>query len=178
MQKLPQEIREKALAEAREILITRGYKALTMREIAGRCGVAVGSLYNLFSSKEYLAGCVVLRDWIGARREMERSAQSAAEPLEGLRRIYELMAAFSEAHAYLTDVGVPRPREGEYSYARQHGLLVSQIRAVLRALPAWPVQEDEEVFLAESIIGFAGKGYPWERLESSFARLIRREREE
>ena len=178
MQKLPGEIREKALAAAREVLTAGGYKALTMRGVAERCGVAVGSLYNLFSSKEYLAGCVVLRDWTGVLREMELSARTAAEPLDGLRQIYELMAAFSAGHAYLTDAGVPRPREGEFGYARQHELLVSQICAALHTLLERTGElpgKDGEVFLAESIIGCAGKGYPWERLESSFARLIGRE---
>ena len=34
-----------------------------MREAARRCGVAVGTLYNYFPSKDALAAAVMLEDW-------------------------------------------------------------------------------------------------------------------
>ena len=63
MPKVIDNIRGRAISEAREILIREGYAALTIREIARRLGIGLGTIYNYFPSKEYLAAGVMLEDW-------------------------------------------------------------------------------------------------------------------
>ena len=55
MPKILENIREKAVAEAREELLGEGYRAMTIRRVAEQLGIGVGTLYNYFPSKEYLA---------------------------------------------------------------------------------------------------------------------------
>ncbi len=51
-QVLKQEIRQKILISARDILIEKGYSGCTMRAIASGAGITVGNLYSYFESKE------------------------------------------------------------------------------------------------------------------------------
>lgn len=55
--------REEILEASRALLREKGWSAVQMRSVAGRCGVAVGSLYNYFSSKSELAAATVESVW-------------------------------------------------------------------------------------------------------------------
>lgn len=57
------ELREKMIAYARQALLQEGTSALTVRSTASACGVAVGTVYNYFPSKEGLIEAVILADW-------------------------------------------------------------------------------------------------------------------
>jgi TetR/AcrR family transcriptional regulator, cholesterol catabolism regulator len=52
--KRPRATRAEILAATASIIVERGYKACTMREIAGRINVKAGSLYYHFPSKEQI----------------------------------------------------------------------------------------------------------------------------
>ena len=176
MPKLLDNIREKAVEQAREVLTSQGYKALTMRDIAGRCGIAVGTLYNYFPSKEYLTGSVVLEDWNNVFDRMRVLAGGAASVEMGLRGIYEQMVSFVDSHNYLFVSGADRTETGEYGYARRHGLLLKQLCQVLEELFSGLHRREDEsilVFLAESIITFSGKRYSYDQIEEAFSRILR-----
>ncbi len=56
------ESREEAIIEAtNRLLATRGYELMSMDDIAAEVGIAKGSLYKHFESKEALAGAVMVR---------------------------------------------------------------------------------------------------------------------
>ena len=44
--------KEAILAECRAIVMEKGISSINMRSVAAACGVAVGSLYNYFPSKD------------------------------------------------------------------------------------------------------------------------------
>lgn len=54
------EFRSRVLDAALDVFSEAGYEAAQMREIAERAGVAVGTIYNLFESKEGLYRAIVL----------------------------------------------------------------------------------------------------------------------
>ena len=56
------ELREKMIAYARQALLQEGTSALTVRSTASACGVAVGTVYNYFPSKEGLIEAVILKN--------------------------------------------------------------------------------------------------------------------
>ncbi len=45
-------LRNKIIDASRELFITQGYSATTMRQILGKTGLTTGSLYNFFKNKE------------------------------------------------------------------------------------------------------------------------------
>lgn len=55
--------REDILRAARELALAPGAGALSMRAVAQRCGIAVGSVYNYFPTKADLTIAVVSQVW-------------------------------------------------------------------------------------------------------------------
>lgn len=63
MPKLIENAKEKIITEGRKILLNKNYKELSIREIAKQCGIAVGTFYNYFSTKEDLVIEIFKDDW-------------------------------------------------------------------------------------------------------------------
>ena len=83
------ELREEAILDAtNRLLADHGYEAMSMDEVAGQVGIAKGSLYRHFESKEALAAAVLtrlLRQTAAALAD-QSTRLSAIERLEGLLR--------------------------------------------------------------------------------------------
>lgn len=167
-------IREKAIAETRNVLEEQGYGALAMRDIAKKCEVAVGTMYNYFPSKEYLTGCVVLEDWKAVYENMISAAASSDTIYQGLRGIYELMYEFVMQHQYLTsfDAG---DSKSPYDFHERHMVLLKQIEELLQMLQkrfGYSVEDAINTFLAESILAFSVKKYPYSQIAPAIIKLL------
>ncbi len=55
--------KEEILAASRELIRSRGWSAISIRSVAGACGVSVGSIYNYFDSKADLVSATVESVW-------------------------------------------------------------------------------------------------------------------
>ena len=64
MPKIIENVREQLLQEAKRQINERGYESTTMRSVAQECGIAVGTVYNYYKSKDMLIASYILRDWI------------------------------------------------------------------------------------------------------------------
>jgi len=83
------ELREEAILDAtNRLLADHGYEAMSMDEVAGQVGIAKGSLYRHFESKEALAAAVLTRllRQTTAALAGQSTQRSAIERLEGLLR--------------------------------------------------------------------------------------------
>ena len=174
MPKIVKSLRERAIREARRILTAPEGTAFTMRGAAAACGVAAGTLYNYFPSKEYLIGCVVLEDWQAAVEEMTALARGARTIEQGVEGLYTAMCRFVEAHQYLASFDIRGGRDG-FDYADRHILLRRQIEALLALLETrFGIRPDSgiTVFLAESILSFSTKQYEYSQLSAAFNKLL------
>lgn len=174
MPKIIDAVREHAILEARRILTAPEYTPFTMRGVAAACGVAAGTLYNYFPSKEYLVGCVVLEDWQAALEEMTALACGARTIEQGLEGLYTRMREFVVAHEYLTAFDIRGGKDG-FAYADRHILLRQQIEALLTMLETrFGIGTDHGIttFLAESILSFSTKKYDYSQLSAAFNKLL------
>ena len=174
MPKIVENLRARAVREARRILTAPEYTAFTMRGVAAACGVAAGTLYNYFPSKEYLIGCVVLEDWQTAVDEMTELARGAHSIQQGVERLYTAMCRFVEAHRYLTAFDIRSGKDG-FDYTDRHILLRRQIEALLALLETrFDIRPDSAItaFLAESILSFSTKKYEYSQLSAAFSKLL------
>lgn len=83
------ELREEAILDATNRLLgDKGYEAMSMDDIAAEVGIAKGSLYKHFESKEALAGAVMVRLLEQTRAALAAipSDRPAIERLEALLR--------------------------------------------------------------------------------------------
>jgi AcrR family transcriptional regulator len=80
-QKTKQETRAKLLEAARGLFAEVGFARATTREVAQRSGVAAGTLFNYFATKESLGAALLLEASAAAEVEFEGSRRDG-EPLE------------------------------------------------------------------------------------------------
>ncbi|WP_205752464.1 TetR/AcrR family transcriptional regulator [Cryptosporangium phraense] len=102
-----QDRRERILAAARAALERHEYEQIQMRDVAQGAGVALGTLYRCFSSKEHLYAAVLL-DWL---------TDVGRAPAAGVRaRAHAVIAAcqrrpqFYKAHVALQSSADPNAR--------------------------------------------------------------------
>lgn len=55
--------KEDILNASRNLILSQGWSALSVRSVAAACGVSVGSIYNYFHSKSELVGATIERVW-------------------------------------------------------------------------------------------------------------------
>ena len=157
MPKRIENLRDTILTTARAQLLETGYQDFAMREAARRCGVAVGTLYNYFPSKDALAAAVMLEDWHEDLDAMKAGCAGAAGPMAALALLYDGVARYYRRYrsvwASYSFGGSQQPE-----YARRHRLLIRQLAAILApklaAVPGVPSATD--LFLAENILTCAG----------------------
>jgi AcrR family transcriptional regulator len=65
------------IREAREMLREGGLKQLNLRALAGRAGVAAGSMYHHYRSKSELLGALATGGFVELRRELEAAGRGA-----------------------------------------------------------------------------------------------------
>ena len=94
MPKIITNLRDELLREAKEQLLQHGYKNTTIRSVSKACGVAVGTVYNYFESKDRLIAEFVLTEW------MESIDRISSHPKENrqayLEFIYQSLVKFEE----------------------------------------------------------------------------------
>jgi AcrR family transcriptional regulator len=154
MPKVIENLREKILGAAAKILLRDGYAALTIRAVADACGIAVGTVYNYFPSKEMLAAGVILEDWHAALEAMRSGCAAASGVKEGLLCLYGAVRRFSEKYRTAW-AGYSFRGARQSEYAARHRMLVRQMADCLepllrkgcpQALPG------TDVFLAENVL--------------------------
>jgi AcrR family transcriptional regulator len=112
------ELREEAILDATNRLLgDKGYEAMSMDDIAAEVGIAKGSLYKHFESKEALAAAVMVR-----LLEQTRAALEAVAP--GMSAIERLQALLRWTLSQRLAGGVPHLPST--SPALQHALLANR----------------------------------------------------
>lgn len=90
-------LRQRILDAGREILITDGFDALTMRKLAEKIEYTPGALYAHFPDKDALVRAICQCDMLAFAAEC-RIALDIREPIEQLRTLARLYARFAIEH--------------------------------------------------------------------------------
>ena len=90
MPKLIKNVEEKLIATALDLFIKEDYDAVNMRKIAKHAGVASGTVYNYFSSKEALYQAVLMKSWDASLKELDAIRH---EPISLSEKLKKFMTA-------------------------------------------------------------------------------------
>jgi AcrR family transcriptional regulator len=90
------ETRERLLGAARELIEEGGYAAASVSAIAERAGVAAGTLYRHFASKEELFVQVFRQVCAGEERAMRLAGESMPASAPAAERLQEVLATFAQ----------------------------------------------------------------------------------
>ncbi len=82
------------LAAARQLLEQRGPEAMTMEEIAAAAGVAKGTVYLYFQSKDHLLQALLTRVGENLMQDLEASLVAPGTPPEKLIRIVSVLLEY------------------------------------------------------------------------------------
>ena len=94
--------RGRVLAAARELFETKGYHGATIREIANRAGVSVGSVFTTFSSKGDILSQVMEGRLTGLYGELETMmGRLRGSTADRLRSVFAIYFAFEMKHQRL-----------------------------------------------------------------------------
>lgn len=173
MPKVIANLSEQIRAQTRTLLLSDGWEALTVRAVAAHCHVAVGTVYNYYSSKDALIAAVMLEDWQSVLKRMETAANTASTVADGLRAVFAELCAFERQYQTVWQQYAMRnnPMPSRQVY---HEQLISQIAAILRPLLA--STGDDPIlptFLAETLLHLAPQGMDgYDRAAHLIARLI------
>lgn len=171
MPKIIENVRRQLIDVARRQLSDRGYSGMTVRSVAGDCGLATGTVYNYFSSKDVLVATVMSEDWLAALAAIDREKTDSDEILYSLHtaiidfcRKYSLVFSDSEAaNTFITTFG------------KRHGIMLGQIADII--LPFCEGKADERkfsaLFAAEALISWSSRGESFGKIVIQINKIIK-----
>lgn len=114
------EIREKILEAARELFVSEGYEAVSMRKIADRIEYSPTAIYLHFKDKEAVMRELCETDFLALARELSEIA-GIADPLERLHATGTAYARFALTHPnhYRLMFMTPHPPHAEEKLIRK-----------------------------------------------------------
>lgn len=153
--------RERLLAAAQELIEEGGYGAASVAAIAERAGVAAGTLYRHFDSKEQLFVEVFRTVCAGEARAM----RAAAEATSGgaVQRLEQVLATFAEralrnprlAWALLAEPVDPLVDAERLAYRERYAALIAEgLRA---GIEAGELPEQNVELTAAALVGGCGE---------------------
>lgn len=176
MPKILESIREQLMETARRQIAQNGYAGTTIRSVAAECGIAVGTVYNYFPSKDVLIATFVSEDWHACIDSIAACGSDDAQTL--LKRISDALRGFTEKHrALFTDADAASVYHAVFSQRHK------QLRQQLSTLIA-PVCGDGadraflSEFIAEALLTWTLEGKPFEDIDPILQKLMKHEREE
>ena len=153
--------RERLLAAARELIEEGGYGSASVAAIADRGGVAAGTLYRHFVSKEELF-LEVFRDVCSGEERAMRAAAAAAGP-GAVDRLEAVLTTFARralqnrslAWALLAEPVDPLVDAERLAYRERYASLVAaELRA---AVSAGEIPPQDVAFTAAALVGGCGE---------------------
>jgi len=115
------ELREKILDAARELLVRDGVEQVSMRKIAKKINYTATTLFHHFPNKDALLWAVCEADFLALRRSFEKIA-TIADPLERLRSMGAAYVSFALEHPshYRLKFMTPQLHQGNFESEKLH----------------------------------------------------------
>jgi AcrR family transcriptional regulator len=113
------DLRQKILNAARELLVKRGYDAVTMREIAKRIEYSPTALYKHFADKDALVRELCREDFTAFAQSFVEHVAAIGDPIERMAHAGLVYLGFAEEYPeqyrlmFMTELPPTPPEEGE-----------------------------------------------------------------
>lgn len=142
-------LKERIIASARKRILESENHDFSTRELAEDCGVAAGTIYNYFRTREELLTSVMMEDWEDCIMTMEKLAERADGPDDGLRQMEDQLRRFTEKFRPVWQGHAAPSPGGEF-----HHRLIAQIEKPLsRLAERFDLSQDpEELKVATEIL--------------------------
>jgi AcrR family transcriptional regulator len=152
--------RARLIEAARAVFSERGLAA-EMKEIAGRAGVGVGTIYRNFPSKEDLV-LAIMRDALDGAIAEARLAETMDDPIDGLRALLASAFAMIERYGWLVEAmlgGQFLPSPQIRAELERHKYLSRFERLIQNGVDQGRLRPDLDIAVAAAML--AGTTTPW-----------------
>ena len=143
MPKIIENVRELLMSEAKRQIATNGYKNTTIRSVASGCGIAAGTVYNYFKSKDILIASFILEDWLETVNSI--SVYPKESRRDYLEYIYNSLKTFGKSYNVLFSDADARA-VFDLAFSERHRQLRSQLAELIL-----PICRGDDIFLAEFV---------------------------
>ncbi len=170
MPKIIDDLNTCILKETKKQVFEKGYKDTTIRSVAIACGIASGTIYNYYSSKEAMVAALVLKDWMPVYERMEKECERAVDLLSVYRIVYQELLAFREEYQrlFVQDAAI---RTASSVMSHQHPKFRMQLASLMDRRRESPPDFTAE-FLAEAFIAWSSEGRPFTDLEPIVKEIV------
>ncbi len=144
------------LAAAQAIAAEKGIAAVQIAPVAGRAGIAAGTVYRYFPSKTELVAALVASLSQAEIAALARAADAAPGPLSALAAVIATFAARALATRRLTFALIAEPVEPEIAAARaayRHALTTEFERRIRTALAGRHLPDQDAALTAPALVG-------------------------
>ena len=172
MPKIIENARGLILDEAKKQIREQGYAATTVRSVAAKCKVAIGTVYNYFPSKEILISSFMADDWKICMDNI--SAFPSNDTRKFLYCIHENILTFADKHRDLFDDSDAR-RVFTAAFDQRHEQLIDSIS--LHVLPLCKEEyESDRIFtsrfIAECLLTLTMRNVDFEQMYRVIRKLL------
>lgn len=171
MPKIIENVREQLLNEAKRQIESNGYSKTTIRSVAGACGLATGTVYNYFPSKDMLIASFMLDDWNECLDKIKGRSNGSAKEL--MSSIYEFTLEFIGKHRSLFE-DADAIKSFNSSHNSRHSILRSQIAAIIYPVCKKGGKDPKFLseFIAESLLCWTIEGKSFDEIYSVLQMLF------
>ena len=132
MPKVIENLRETIILEAKNILFTKGFKDLSIREIAKCSNIGTGTFYNYFSTKEDLAAEIFREDWKKVSNLVDELKLTEESCKEKFRKIYISIGMFVSSYiSIFYEMATLKGNEHRCTEANRYDVLYTKISELL-----------------------------------------------
>jgi len=94
MPKLYDDLKETIIKNAKDIIVEKGYCRLSMREVAKRAKIAVGTIYNYFPTKDALVSELMYQYWMEFILAIKQLQEDDHDLFYRLKETYHVLESF------------------------------------------------------------------------------------
>lgn len=122
-------IKEDILLVTRQLLKETGYEELNIRKIAAHCGIATGTLYNYYDSKNKIVAEILTNDWNLMLRRVDFGIKTLNTQIEKLEVIFKELSIFmKDVHGNWFDTIPANSKDFEVAKIRERkGIIRKQL---------------------------------------------------
>jgi len=172
--------RDGALLAAFELAEEGGYEAVRMREVAERAGIALGTLYRYFGSKDHLLASAMAQWSTDLRGRVEARPPNAGSPVEQVIEVMRRAARALERRPQLSEALVKSLFSHDTGVAEANHEVSRQIHLMLSP-PLQALDDDTRDGLIDliaqvwhsALIGWANGRFPIDEIGVKMQRAVR-----
>lgn len=143
MPKIIQNVRAQLMAEAKAQIAVQGYKNTTIRSVASGCGIAAGTVYNYFKSKDMLIASFILEDWLEIVELVSQHPKESRR--DYLEYIHHSLKKFEDKYNVLFS-DADAKAVFSLAFSERHPQLRTQLAELIL-----PICRGDDLFLAEYV---------------------------